>query len=272
MPKIMLCFSAVRKACRRARSKPLQKELLGSSNRAYQRLSACFEKSRRARCFWACAPENRFVGFSRSSAPTPLSQLRNTAPATSLPQLRFPSIPQKSFKTTQFRSQFAFAVWVPLPQLCSHSAFAAAVDALQVPQHDRIIPTANRQRPVELGEADRSKPNLTSTKYRPAFQSFARAPPALEMCGGAPPPRRAAADAPGAARPPSAVWRAGRSVGSRLGAGHRPRRAGVSGTSRPHCSCPNALQSFPARAASTAPPPPAPNPPPHWGGARGEAE
>jgi hypothetical protein len=197
--------------------------------------------------------------------------------ATSLPQLRSRNSAslrsrKNPLKTTQFRSQFAFAVWVPLPQLCSHSAFAAAVDALQVPQHDRIIPTANRQRPVELGEADRSKPNLTSTKYRPAFQSFARAPPALEMCGGAPPPRRAAADAPGAARPPSAVWRAGRSVGSRLGAGHRPRRAGVSGTSRPHCSCPNALQSFPARAASTAPPPPAPNPPPHWGGARGEAE
>jgi hypothetical protein len=46
VPKIMLCFSAVKKACRRARSKPLPKEWLGSSDRAYQRLSTCVEKSR----------------------------------------------------------------------------------------------------------------------------------------------------------------------------------------------------------------------------------
>lgn len=42
----MLCFSAVKKACLRARSKPLPKEWLGSSDRAYQRLSTCVEKSR----------------------------------------------------------------------------------------------------------------------------------------------------------------------------------------------------------------------------------
>jgi hypothetical protein len=39
VPKIMLCFSAVKKACRRARSKPLPKEWLGSSDRSYQRVS-----------------------------------------------------------------------------------------------------------------------------------------------------------------------------------------------------------------------------------------
>jgi hypothetical protein len=62
VPKIMLCFSAVKKACLRARSKPLPKEWLGSSDRAYQRLSTGVEKSRHTRCFRACAPENRFAG------------------------------------------------------------------------------------------------------------------------------------------------------------------------------------------------------------------
>jgi hypothetical protein len=78
------------------------------------------------------------------------------------------------------------------------------------------------------------------------------------MCGGALPPRRAAAGALGAARPPAAMWRAGRA----RGAGPYSLRS----------------ERLPARAASTAPPPPAPNPPPLWGGAgrggagRGEAK
>ena len=62
VPKIMLCFSAVKKACLRARSKPLPKEWLGSSDRSYQRVSTGVEKSRHALCFRACAPENRFAG------------------------------------------------------------------------------------------------------------------------------------------------------------------------------------------------------------------
>jgi hypothetical protein len=45
-----------------------------------------------------------------------------------------------------------------------------------------------------------------------------------------------------------------------LGHGERHRSGTVE-------SGPNALQSLPARAASTAPPPPAPNPLPFWGGA-----
>lgn len=153
VPKIMLCFSAVKKACRRARSKPLPKEWLGSSDRAYQRLSTCVEKSRHARCFRAFAPENRLVGCSA-----------------------------------------------------------------RLHHHQRRIGNGQWSS-VQLIGLNPTLPN-GRTKYRPVFHSFARA---LQMYGGVPPPRRAAAGAPGAARsPPSAMWQAGRCVESRLGAGHRP--------------------------------------------------
>ena len=119
---------AVFQCCQeRARSKSLPKEWLGSSDRAYQRLSTCVEKSRHARCFRACAPENRFVGCC--------------------------------WKLLKF-----------------HSTTASSL-------------TAHRHRPVELGAADRSKPNLTKWQNKiPTRVSF--------LCASARNVRRSAAAAP----------------------------------------------------------------------------
>jgi hypothetical protein len=77
---------------------------------------------------------------------------------------------------------------------------------------------------VNHGAADRSKSNLYQMAEQNTNPCFIPLRERL-TCAAWRHRRRAAAGAPGAARPPpSAMWRAGRCVESRLGAGHRPRR------------------------------------------------
>ena len=56
VPKILLLFSAVKRAFRRVCSQPRPRGRLGSPDRAYQEPSICVEKPQCARRFQACAP------------------------------------------------------------------------------------------------------------------------------------------------------------------------------------------------------------------------
>jgi hypothetical protein len=64
VPKIMLFFSAIKQARRRARSEHRLKDWMGSPDRARQKLSICVEKPQCARRFQACAPQ--ICGFVSS--------------------------------------------------------------------------------------------------------------------------------------------------------------------------------------------------------------
>ena len=65
VPKIMLFFSAIKQARRRARSEHRPKDWMGSADRARKKLSICVEKPQCARRFQACAPQT--CGFISSA-------------------------------------------------------------------------------------------------------------------------------------------------------------------------------------------------------------